>query len=87
MDVVRLEALTAINIVTDMSKAELMETARDLSEDDRLFLAAYLKHLTRVQTPAYRKEVTRLNDEFSQGKVFSMEQVQRLHDELAKEGL
>lgn len=64
-----------------------METARDLSEDDRIFLTAYLKHLSRVNTPAYKDELSRLNDEFSQGKVFSMEQVQRLHDELSKEGL
>ena len=70
-----------------MSKVEIMQAARELSEDDRLLLAAYLKHLSRIETPAYKQELTRLNNEFSQGKVFTMEQVQRLHDNLSKEGL
>ena len=50
-------------------------------------LAAYLKHLSRADNPAYKQELTRLNDEFSQGKVFTMEQVQRLHENLSNEGL
>jgi hypothetical protein len=70
-----------------MSKAEIMEAARGLSEDDRLFLSAYLKHLSRVDRPEYKRRLYALNEEFSTGKRFTQEQIQRLHEHLNNEGL
>ena len=45
--------------------------------EDRLYLAAYLKHLSRMDDPAYKAELTRLNQEIDDGKKFSLEQVKR----------
>jgi hypothetical protein len=70
-----------------MSKAEIMETARGLSDDDRLFLLAYLKHLSRAESPDYKRRLSALNDEFSHGHVFTQEQVARLDQQLSNEGL
>jgi hypothetical protein len=64
-----------------------MEAAKEMPEDERLFFAAYLKHLSRVDSPEYKKELSRLTGEFAEGKSFTMEQVQRLHENLSKEGL
>jgi hypothetical protein len=70
-----------------MSKLEIMEAVKSLSNDDRVFLVAYLKHLSRVDTPAYKQKLRELNDEVTQGKSFSLAQVERLHANLEKEGL
>lgn len=70
-----------------MSKLEIMQAARDLSDEDLIFLSAYLKHLSRAETPAYRQRLTRLNEEFGNGRKFSLDQVERLHRNLDQEGL
>jgi hypothetical protein len=70
-----------------MSSTELIKTANSLNPEERVFLAAYLKHLTRVDNPAYQSELSRLNQEIDDGKKFSLEQVKRLHDSLKAEGL
>jgi hypothetical protein len=70
-----------------MSTKELIQTANALNAEERLFLAAYLKHLSRVDDPAYREELSRLNREIDEGKKFTLAQVKRLHLALEKEGL
>ncbi|MBM3883753.1 MAG: hypothetical protein FJ387_29280 [Verrucomicrobia bacterium] len=70
-----------------MSTAELKRTAESLNAEERVFLAACLKHLARVDDPAYRAELTRLNDELDAGKRFTLAQVQRMHEALQAEGL
>ena len=70
-----------------MSKTEMMQKAQALSEEDRLFLSAYLKHLSRVDLPEYKRKLAALNEEFSSGKTYSQEQVERLHQQLSDEGL
>ena len=70
-----------------MSKAEIMATARGLKEEERLFLAAFLKHLSRVDSPEYKKHLSELDEEFADGKTFSQEQVERLDRQLSEEGL
>lgn len=64
-----------------------MRTADSLSPEERVFLAAYLKHLARVEDVAYRSELGRLDQEIDAGKKFSLAQVQRMHDSLKAEGL
>jgi len=70
-----------------MSATELIETANSLRADQRIFLAAYLKHLGRKNDPAYQVELARLNREIDDGKKISFEQAKRLHQELKAQGL
>ena len=70
-----------------MSSAELMQTADRLTGEERVFLAAYLKHLARVEDPRYQAELSRLDREVDVGKKYSLDQVQRMHDALLAEGL
>jgi hypothetical protein len=70
-----------------MSTADLKKTADSLNDEERVFLAAYLKHLSRADSPAYQAELTRLDAEIDAGKKFSLEQVQRMHGALKAEGL
>jgi hypothetical protein len=72
-----------------MTVAELKTGIEQSSPEERLYLAAFLKHLGRKDDPAYRAELTRLNAEIDEGegKKFSLEQVKRLHETLEAEGL
>lgn len=70
-----------------MSLVELKHTAEALSSEERVFLAAYLKHLARVDDPAYQAELSRLNQEIDDGKKFDLHQVKRIHEALKGEGL
>ncbi len=73
--------------IVNMSTTEIKKTAENLTPEERVYLAAYLKHLARVDDPSYQAELARLNDEIDTGKKFSLEQVTRLHDALKAEGL
>jgi hypothetical protein len=70
-----------------MSSAELIETADSLTADQRIFLAAYLKHLGRKNDRAYQAELSRLNREIEDGKRISFKQAKRLHQQLKAQGL
>jgi hypothetical protein len=70
-----------------MSTAELKQTAESRTAEERVFLAAYLKHLSRKDEPAYQADLTRLNDEIEGGKRFTLDQVQHLHETLKAQGL
>jgi hypothetical protein len=61
-----------------MSTGEAMHTGDALSVEVRVFLAAYLKHLSRVDDPTYQEELTRLNQEIDAGKRFTLDQVRRM---------
>jgi hypothetical protein len=70
-----------------MTVAEIKEGIEKSSAEDRAFLAAFIKHLARKDDPAYRTELTRLNEEIDRGKKYSLAQVKRLHQTLKTEGL
>jgi hypothetical protein len=70
-----------------MSSVELIETANALTANQRVFLAAYLKHLGRKSDPAYQARLGRLNQEIDDGKKISFEQAKHLHQELKAQGL
>jgi hypothetical protein len=70
-----------------MSSVELIETAKALTANQRIFLAAYLKHLGRKSDPASQAQLGRLNWEIDDGKKISFEQAKRLHQELKAQGL
>ena len=70
-----------------MTVQELKQGIEASAPEDRLFLAAYLKHLAQKDDPAYRAELARRRDEMGGGKRFSLEQVKRVHENLEAEGL
>ncbi len=66
---------------------ELRSGIEQCSGEERTYLAAFLKHLARKDDPAYRSELTRLNQEIDCGRKFSLAQAKRLHETLKMEGL
>ena len=74
-------------IIFFVSSTELIETANALTANERIFLAAYLKHLGRKDDPAYQAQLGRLNREIDDGKKISFKQAKRLHQKLKAQGL
>lgn len=70
-----------------MTVDDLRRGIEESTPEQRLFLAAFLKHLTRRDDPEYQKDLARLNQEIDEGKRFTLEQVKRLHETLTAEGL
>jgi hypothetical protein len=70
-----------------MTIADIKTGIEQSSPEERAYLAALLKHLGRKDDPAYKSELTRLNNEIDNGKKFSHDQVTRLHETLKAEGL
>ncbi len=70
-----------------MTLEEMKRGVTDLSEEDRLQLAAFLKHLERVDTAANRAELSRLDRAMDAGEYVTQEQWRRLHAALKAEGL
>lgn len=70
-----------------MSLQELKAGIEQSTPEERLFLAAYLKHLARKDDPAYRADLAQRIDEMKAGKRFSLDQVKRVHQSLEAEGL
>jgi hypothetical protein len=70
-----------------LTVTEIKSGIEQSSAEERAYLAAFLKHLARRADPAYRSELTRLNEEIDHGKKFSLAQAQRLHETLKAQGL
>jgi hypothetical protein len=70
-----------------MTVTEIKSGIEQSSPEQRLYLAAFLKHLARKDDPAYRSELTQLNEEIDRGQRFTFEQVKHLHETLKAEGL
>ena len=72
---------------TNMTLNELKREAAILPSEERLRLSAFLKHLERVETPANRTELSRLNRTFETGDCVTLEQWRKMHTALEAEGL
>ena len=70
-----------------MSLEELKSAAASLSEEQRLWLAAYLRHLSRVNSQANAKELSALNKRIDEGHSATLDQLKQLHAALEAEGL
>lgn len=70
-----------------MSVQDLKREIEESSEEDRLFLLAFLKHLIRRDDPAYKKLLAERVQEMQTGNKISLSQVKRLHEALDAEGL
>lgn len=69
-----------------MSRQELQATVDCLSEEDRIWLAGYLMHLARRDSPANLAELSRLDRRIDEGHYYTLEQLKEAHAALEAEG-
>ena len=69
-----------------MTFEEVKRGATELSEEDRLRLSAFLKHLARVDTDEKKAELSRLDREIDAGNYVTLEQWREMHKALEAEG-
>ena len=69
-----------------MSVAELKQAVDNLTPDERLELAEYLRWRTKRDDPEWQKEIGLRLDRCMSGQGHSAEEVLRLHDKLSAEG-
>lgn len=70
-----------------MSRAELKAIVDRSSAADRLFLAAYLHHLTHRDSPGLQDEIAASHTEIERGKKINLRQLKQLDRTLTKAGL
>lgn len=70
-----------------MSRTELQSVVDRSSTEERLFLAAYLRHLSTQNDPNLQAELAGAHREIEGGKKVGLRQLKRLHQTLAKTGL
>ncbi len=68
-----------------MTLDEIQREAAALSEQERLRLRAFLKHLERVDSESNREELARLNTEIDAGKYFTLEDCEEADAKLPAE--
>lgn len=69
-----------------MSAAELKTQIEGWGAEERCFAAAYLRHLARMDSLVNQTELESGMKEFEEGRSFTLDQVQRLHEALKAEG-
>ncbi len=70
-----------------MSRAELKSIVDRSSAEDRLFLAAYLQHLSARDDVSVSRELAEAHDEIDKGKKLGLAGLKRLHTSLVRAGL
>ena len=70
-----------------MDLARLKQIVEEISQEERLFLAAYLHHRLRASDPAYRADLEERMRQIESGNKVSLEEAWRLHRALEAEGL
>jgi hypothetical protein len=69
-----------------MSTVELKARIEGWDSEERGFAAAYLRHLSRKDSLSNQMELESGMREFDQGKSFTLDQADRLHEALKAEG-
>ena len=64
-----------------MKIEDLKHGIEQSTAEEKIFLVAYLRHLTRKDDPVYRADLARRLDEMQSGKRFGLEQVKRAHQQ------
>ncbi|HSI11110.1 MAG TPA: hypothetical protein VK961_03660 [Chthoniobacter sp.] len=70
-----------------MSHAELIEIVNRSSPEDRIFLSAYLEHLARNADAENGRDLDRRLDAMRAGNEVGLDEVRKLHETLASQGL
>lgn len=66
---------------------EVQEALKGMSPEDRNRVKAYLLHLSRVDDPAHKAELTRRLQRMEQGGGVPQAKIEQLHEDLCKKGL
>ena len=74
-------------IVRTVSRAELKKIVDRSSPAERLFLAAYLQHVTARDDAAFQEELAAGHREIEQGNKINLRQLKQLDRTLTKTGL
>jgi hypothetical protein len=69
-----------------MSMAEIKHAVDELSQDDQLELAHYLRQRSLQNDPEWAAELARRLDRLKQGKGYSREDLLAIHNRLIAEG-
>ena len=69
-----------------MSFEEIKLAAASLPEHERIWLAAYLRHLSRVDSEANAAELAALNKRIDDGHYVTLDQLKKHHARLEAEG-
>lgn len=69
-----------------MSSADLKNEIGKWDQEERSFAEAYLKHLRRKDSLSNQTELESGMREFDEGKSFTIDQVENLHEALKTEG-
>lgn len=69
-----------------MTFEEVKRNAAELSQEDRLRLSFFLKHLARVDTDENKAELSRLNRQIDDGNYVTLEQLREMNAVLEAEG-
>ena len=70
-----------------MTTEQLKQTIDGLTDEERIFAAAYLKAQSLVKNPAWVGEIQRRKSEMDQGHNLSADSVKELHQGLTERGL
>ena len=70
-----------------MSRAELIELVDRTSPEDRVFLHAYIEHLSRAADQENGRDLDRRLEAMRAGNEVSLEEARKLHEALGAQGL
>jgi hypothetical protein len=66
---------------------EVQEALKGMSPEDRTRVKAFLLHLTRVNDPEHKADLTRRLQRMEQGGGVPQAKLEQLHEDLCKKGL
>lgn len=66
---------------------EVQEALKGMSPEDRNRVKAFLLHLSRVNDPANKADLTRRLQAMEQGGGVPQEKIEQIHEDLCKKGL
>ena len=70
-----------------MDASRLKRLVDEISQEERLFLAAYLHHRLRAEDPAHQADLEERMRQMEAGNKVTLEEAWRLHRALETEGL
>ncbi len=70
-----------------MTTMQVKQQIDAMSDDDRFLAAAYLEHLSNEKDASYRYDLGERMQRMDGGKKVSLEQLERLHQALEREGM
>lgn len=65
---------------------EVQEAIKGMTPEERNRVKAFLLHLSRVDDPAHKAEMTRRLEAMENGDRVTSEQVQKMHQDLLRQG-